>query len=165
MDRSLGERLAPPSAGHRLPSAELQLLAHADMSHAPADGLVVAGGPVSANSFVRGHMRDSQGAVAILTVARHVTAMEDKQTATLSAGISLVRRTAYLERNVDPWLGQGEWRKADSISLWAVENIVELPHAAGPVIFADSGFDPALLTVGTVRQIPGACPISLADWD
>lgn len=98
------------------------------------------------------------------TIARLVAAMEDKQTATLIAGISLARRTAYLERSVETRLGREPWRQAYAISLWAVEHFMELPDSADQSSCADIGFDPALLILDAKRQMQVCTSHQLADW-
>lgn len=62
-------------------------LVDADVSIAPADGLVVnVGAPVRSDSFVRDHMRDAQAVMGMPKFAQQISIAKDKETATLIAG-------------------------------------------------------------------------------
>lgn len=71
---------------------------------APTVGLVVVDVPVGSNPFVTEYMRRLPEELGMPTVARHVAAMEDAQTAALVPIMSLVRRAGHLERNIYPRL-------------------------------------------------------------
>lgn len=101
-----GKTLALPFDGHRVTSEELQLLADAGVSMAPSDGLVVVGVPVGLDALVEDHMRRAPDQLGLTIVVCPLAAMNDKQAATLIAGMYLARRTGYLERNVDSRLGK-----------------------------------------------------------
>lgn len=67
--------------------------------------------------------------------------------------MSLARRTGYLERTVDPRLGEDLSRKADIISVWEVEHILDLPTAASYDDCVDIGLDSRLLTLAVHQQV------------
>lgn len=131
----------------------------AHISFAPSDGLVIVGVSAGSESSVRGHISGAPGAIGMPMVARHAAAMEGKQAATLIAGMSLAWRTAYVEQNVDSRLGEGAWRQADVICLWAVQQIMELPGAADSGSFAD--FTPAFPSPDATWNCRCECPLVL----
>lgn len=86
---SHGKTLALPSAHHRVTSRGLELLAGADISIDPSDGLVIVGVPVGPDCFVVDYMRKLPTELGMPTVASHVAVMEDAQTVALILSMSL----------------------------------------------------------------------------
>lgn len=70
-------------------------------------------------------------------------------------------RTAYLERNVDPQLGEGAWRQADAISLWVVEHIMVrlIPVVLPTVVLTRPSYHS--MRRGNCRY---DCPVALEAW-
>ena len=65
--------------------------------------------------------------------------MADKQSANLIATDSMVHRTSYLERLMDPELSLAACRKAGGNALWILEKLLDLPRAAENRRFSRTG--------------------------
>ena len=65
--------------------------------------------------------------------------MSDKQSANLIATGSMVQRTAYIERVMDPELSKSARQKADSSAMWMLGNLHDLSGTAGESSFFEDG--------------------------
>ena len=65
--------------------------------------------------------------------------MPDKQAAKLISTGSMVHRTAYVERVMDPKLSLPACRRADINAMWMLENLLELPGTAEESSFFEEG--------------------------
>lgn len=148
-----GKTFTLPPAGHRVISRKLELLAGAGISLVPADGLLVVGVPIRSDSLSQSTCSVQRMRSAWPTVARHVAAMEDAQTVALVLTMSLLRRTGYLERNVDSRLGTEAWRRADTLWAWPLEHVMRLPGTAPYDTFAQSGYDGCFLTLREPQRL------------
>ena len=102
-------------------------------------GIKVAGVPAGSDEFAIesaiGIIRDG-GAEQL---ARMLPRMPDKQAANLVATSSMVQRTAYVERVMDPKLSLPACRRADNGAMWMLENLLELPGTADGSSFFEEG--------------------------
>ena len=72
-------------------------------------------------------------------LARMLPHMPDKQSANLIATGSMVQRTAYIERVVDPELSRPACQKADNSAMWMLENLLDLWGTAEESSFFEDG--------------------------
>lgn len=59
----------------------------------------------------------------------------------------MAQKTAYLERSVDPVLGEVAWQQADSLAVWTLDHLLETPGSESLDDFPASGFSRDLLTL------------------
>ena len=130
-----GKTVALAAKGHVPTSEETSLLAGVGVRVADEGGIKVAGVPAGSDEFAIesaiGIIRDG-GAEQL---ARMLPRMPDKQAANLVATSSMVQRTAYVERVMDPKLSLPACRRADNGAMWMLENLLELPGTAGESSF------------------------------
>ena len=85
-------------------------------------------------------------------IARMLSRMPDKQSTNLIATGSMVQRTFYLERVMDPEQSLAAYQKADGNALWMLEKLLDLPGAAEESsLFAD-GCPTNMLTLQPCQQ-------------
>ena len=65
--------------------------------------------------------------------------MPDKQATNLVATGSMVQRTAYVERVMDPNLSLPACGRADNGAMWMLENLLEVPGTAEGASFFEEG--------------------------
>ena len=65
--------------------------------------------------------------------------MPDKQSANLIATSSMVQRTSYIERVMDPELSLPARQRADTSAMWMLERLLELPGTADESSFFEDG--------------------------
>ena len=91
---------------------------------------MVVGVPVGSNEFAIesaiGIVRDG-GAEQL---AQMLPRMPDKQATNLIATGSMVQRTAYVKRAMNPKLSLPACRREDNGAMWRLENLLELPGTA-----------------------------------
>ena len=63
-------------------------------------------------------------------LARMLSHKPNKQSTNLIATSSMVQRTSYLERVMDPELSLAACQKADGNALWMLKKLLDLPGAA-----------------------------------
>ena len=63
-------------------------------------------------------------------LARMLPRMPDKKLADLIATGSMVQRTAYIERVMDPELSLPACQKEDNSTMWMLENLLDISGAA-----------------------------------
>ena len=80
-------------------------------------------------------------------LARMLPRMPDKQSANLIATGSMVQRTAYIERVMDPEFSLPTCQKADKSAMWILENMLDLPGTAEESSFFEGGCPTSQLTL------------------
>ena len=81
-----------------------------------------------------------------------VPRMPDKQSANLIATGSMVQRTSYLERAMDPELSLAACQTADGNTLWILGKLLDLPGAAEKSSFFVDGCPTNMLTLQPYQQ-------------
>ncbi|CAM9314220.1 unnamed protein product, partial [Laminaria digitata] len=134
-----GKTVALTPKGHVPTPAEIALLAGVGARIADKGGIKVVGVPVGTDDFA------IESAIEIVReggaeqLARMLPRMPDKQAANLIAIGSMVQRTAYVERVMDPKLSLPACRRADNGAIWMLENLLELPGTAEESSFFEEG--------------------------
>ena len=72
-------------------------------------------------------------------LARMFPRITDKQSASLIATGSMVQRTAYIERVMDPELSLPACQKTDSSAIWMLESLLDIPGTAEESSFFEDG--------------------------
>ena len=85
-------------------------------------------------------------------LARMLSRMPEKQSASLIATGSMVQRTSYLKRVMDPELSLAACKKADGNSLWMLEKLLDFPGTAGESSFFADGCPTIMLTLQPHQQ-------------
>ena len=85
-------------------------------------------------------------------LARLLSRMPDKRSANLIATGSMVQRTSYLERVMDPKLSLAACKKAYGNALWMLEKLLDLPGAAEESSFLADGCPTNVLTLQPHQQ-------------
>ena len=102
-------------------------------------GITVVGVPVSTDIFAIeigiGIVRDGGAGQLAWMLLR----MPEKQATNLIATGSMVQRTAYVERVIDPRLSLPVCRRADNVAMWMLENLLKLPGTAEESSFFEEG--------------------------
>ena len=102
-------------------------------------GMKVVGVPVGSDEFAIGSaigiVRDGRGEQLAWMLPR----MPDKQAANPIATGSMVQRTAYVERVMDPNLSQPACRRAENGAIWMLDIHLELPGTAEESSFFEEG--------------------------
>ena len=80
-------------------------------------------------------------------LARMLPRVPDKQYANLIATGSMVQRTAYIERVMDPELSLPAFQKADSSAMWMLESLLDIPGTAEESSFFEDGCPTSGLTL------------------
>ena len=80
-------------------------------------------------------------------LARILPRMPDKQSANLIATSSMVQRTSYMVRVVDPELSLPACQSEDTSAMWELERLLELPGTAGESSFFEDGCPANRLTL------------------
>ena len=76
----------------------------------------------------------------------------DKQSVNLIANGSVVQRTAYLERVMDPELSLSACQKADGNAMWMLEKLLDLPGAAERWSSVEDGYPTNQLILESYQQ-------------
>ena len=85
-------------------------------------------------------------------LARMLSRMPDKQSTSLIATGSMVQRTSYLERVMDPELSLAACQETDGNALWMLEKLLDLPGAAEESPFFADGCPTNMLTLQPYQQ-------------
>lgn len=142
-----GKTVALAPKGHVPTQEEISLLASVGVRIEDEGGIKVVGVPVGTDAFA------TETAIGIVReggaeqLARMLPRMPDKQSANLIATGSMVQRTAYIERGVDPKMSQSACQRADNGALWMLENLLELPGTAEESTFFEEGCPADRLTM------------------
>ena len=80
-------------------------------------------------------------------LARMLPHLPDEQPANLIATGSIVQRTAYIERVMDPELSLPACPKGDNNAMWMLENLLDLLGTAGESSFREGGCPTSRLTL------------------
>ena len=116
--------------GHVPTPEEISLLVGVGVRITDEGEIKVVGVPVGSNEFAIesaiGIVRDGRAE----QLARMLPRMPDKRAAKLIATGSMVQRTGYVERVIDPKLSLPACRRADNGAFWMLENLLELPATA-----------------------------------
>ena len=96
-------------------------------------------------------------------LARMLPRTPDKQAANLIANGSMVQRTAYVERVMDPKLSLPAYRRTDNGAMWMRENLMELPGTAEESSLFEEGCVAERLTL-LPHQSAQASLSSVGSW-
>ncbi|CAM9941134.1 unnamed protein product, partial [Laminaria digitata] len=127
-----GKTVALAPKRHVPTPAEIALLAGFRVGIADEGGIKVVGVPVGTDKFAIESAIETVREGGVEQLARMLPRMPDKQAANLIATGSMVQRTAYAERVMDPKLSLPACRRADNDTgaMRMLENLLELPGTA-----------------------------------
>ena len=108
--------------------------------------------PVGAGEYARESATEIVRHGGAEQLARLLSRMPDKQSANLIATGSMVQRTSYLERVMEPELSLAACPKADGNALWMLEKLLDLPGAAEESSFFADGGPTNMLTLQPHQQ-------------
>ena len=115
----------------------------------------MVGVPIGTNEYVRESTIEIVRNGGAEQLARMLSRMPDKQSANLISTGSLVQRTSYLKRVMDPELLLAACKKADGNALWMLEKLLDLPGAAEESSFFAHGCPTNMLTLQPHQQAAG----------
>ena len=144
--------VALPPKGHVPTPEQIALLEGIGVSIVDRGGVKVVGVPIGTDEYAR------ESAMEIIRnggpeqLPRMLSRMPDKQSANLIATGSMVQRTPYLARVMDPELSLAACKKADSNALWMLEKLLDLPGAAEESSFFADGCPTNMLTLQPHQQ-------------
>ena len=142
-----------PAKGDVPTPEQIALLEGIGVNIAERGGAKVLGVPVGTDGYEREsaimEMVRNGGAEQL---ARMLSRMADMQSANLIATDSMVQRTSYLERAIDPELSLATCQKADGNNLWMLEKLLDVPGAAQESPFFADGCPTNMLTLQTHQQ-------------
>ena len=119
MNRAKCSALPPP--GHEVTQEERRLLGEAGLPIAE-DGIIVVGVPIGTDDFTKSFAADVINKGGAGELARLLARMPDKQVAHLITSMSLVQRSAYIERGIDHTLVSGACASLDNLVMWVLES-------------------------------------------
>ena len=118
--------VALPRKGHVPTLEEIALLGSDDVRIAERGGVKVVGVPIGTDAYAMESAMEIVKNVGAEQLARMLPHMPDKQSANLIATGSMVQRTAYIERVMDPELSRPACRRANNSAMWTLENLLDL---------------------------------------
>ena len=110
------------------------------------------GVPIGTDEYVRESVMEIVRNGGLEQLARMLSRMPDKQSANLIDTGSMVRRTSYLERVMDPELSLAACKKADGNALWMLEKLLDLPGGAEESSFFADGCPTNVLNLQLHQQ-------------
>ncbi len=131
--------VALPPKGHVPTPEQITLLEGIGVSIAERGGVKVVGVPIGTDEYVRESAMEIVRNGGAEQLARMLSRMPDKQSANLIATGSMVQRTSYLERVMDPELSLAACQRAYGNALWMLEKLLDLPGAAEESSFFADG--------------------------
>ena len=144
--------VALPPKGHVPTPEQIVLLEGIGVSIAERGGVKVVGVPIGTDEHARESAMEIVRNGGAEQLARMLSRMPDKQSANLIAIGSMVQRTSYLERVMDPKLSLAACKKADGNVLWMLEKLLDLPGAAEESLFFADGCPTNMLTLQPHQQ-------------
>ena len=136
-----------PPKGHVPAQDEIALLEAIDVRIAERTGVKVVGAPIGTDAQARESAMEIVENGGAEQLARMLPRMPDKQSANLIATGSMVQRTAYIERVMDPEFSLPTCQKADKSAMWILENMLDLPGTAEESSFFEGGCPTSQLTL------------------
>ena len=127
---NLVKTVALPPKGHVPTLDEIALLEGIDVRIAERGGVKVVGVAIGTDAHAGESAMEIVENGGAEQLARMLPRMPDKQSANLIATGSMVQRTAYVERVMDPELSLPACQKADNSSMWMLKNLLHLPGTA-----------------------------------
>eukprot|EP00903_Cladosiphon_okamuranus_P013938 g12964.t1 len=115
-----GKSSALPPPRHEVTHEERRLLGEAGLPIAE-EGITVVGVPIGTDDFVQGFAEDVITKGGAGKLARMLARMPDKQVAHLITSMSLVQRSAYIERGIDHTLVSGACERLDNLVMCVLE--------------------------------------------
>ena len=131
--------VALPPKGDVPTPEQIALLEGIGVSIAECGGVQVVGVPVGTDEYARESAMKIVRNGGAAQRAQMLSRMPDKQSANLIATGSMVQRTSYLERVMDPELSLAACQKADGNALWMLEKLLDLRGAAEESSFFADG--------------------------
>ena len=147
-----GKTVAMPPKGHVPTPEQIALLEGTGASIAERGGVKVVGVPVGTDGYARESAMEIVRNGGAEQLARMLSRMPNKQSAKLVSTGSMVQRTSYFERVMDPELSLAACQKADGDALWMLEKLLDLPGAAGESSFFADGCPTNMLTLQPYQQ-------------
>ena len=108
--------------------------------------------PIGTDEYVRESAMEIVRNGGTEQLARISSRMPDKQSANLIAAVSMLQRTSYLERVMEPELSLATCKKADGNALWMLEKLLDFPGAAEESSFFADGCPTNVLTLQPHQQ-------------
>ena len=141
------ETVALPPKGHVPTPEEISLLGGIGVRIAEGEGVKVVGVPAGNDAFAMNSALEIVRDGGAEQLARILPRMPDKQSANLIATSSMVQRTSYIERVMDPELSLPACQRADTSAMWMLERLLELPGTADESSVFEDGCPAKRLTL------------------
>ena len=130
--------LALPPPGHVITEEQTRLLDGVGLTVA-GEGITVVGVPIGTDEYIK------EFAMKVITdggadkLAKMVPRMPDRQVANLITSLSLIQRSAYIERGIDPTLTKEACERLDNMVQWALERGMGIEGTEGEEEFFQQG--------------------------
>ena len=173
--------VALPPKGHVPTPEPIALLEGLGVSIVERGGVKVVGALFGTDKYMRESAMEIVRNGGAEQLARMLSRMPDKQSVNLIANGSMVQRTSYLERVIDPELSLAACQKADHNALGMLEKLLDFPGAAEESSFFADACPANMLTLQPYQQAqaslstgaggfglsslkPGGCQHPLGAW-
>ena len=133
------ETVALPPKGHVPTPEEISLLGGIGVRIAEGEGVKVVGVPAGNDAFAMNSALEIVRDGVAEQLARIIPRTPDKQSANHIATSSMVKRTSYIERVVDPELSLPACQRADTSAMRMLERLLELSGTADESSFFEDG--------------------------
>ncbi|CAN0508788.1 unnamed protein product, partial [Scytosiphon promiscuus] len=111
---------ALPPPGHVITEEQRRLLEGVGLTVA-GEGITVVGVPIGTDDYVKEFAMKVIAEGGADKLARILPRMSDRQVANLITSLSLIQRSAYIERGIDPALTKEACERLDNMVQWALE--------------------------------------------
>ena len=152
--------VALPPKGHVPTPEQIAVLEGIGVGIAERGGVKVVGVPIGTDEYARESAMEIVRHGGAEQLAWMLSRMPNKQSANLIATGSVVQRTSYLERVMDPELLLAACKKADGNALWMLGEISRSPGGSRRIIVLrgrvpDKHVDPATSSTGAGEPVRG----------
>lgn len=147
-----GKSSALPPPGHAVTHEERRLLGEAGLPIAE-EGITVVGVPIGTDDFIKGFAADVITKGGARKLARMLARMPDKQVAHLITSMSLVQRSAYIERGIDHTLVNGACERLDNLVMCVLEAGMGLRNADDEDQFFEEDSQPDRFKLRPYQQV------------
>ncbi|CAN0425517.1 unnamed protein product, partial [Scytosiphon promiscuus] len=136
VNRAKSSALPPP--GHVITEEQRRLLEGVGLTVA-GEGITVVGVPIGTDDYVKEFAMKVIAEGGADKLARILPRMSDRQVANLITSLSLIQRSAYIERGIDPALTKEACERLDNMVQWALETGMGIEGTEGEEEFFQRG--------------------------
>ncbi|CAN0344777.1 unnamed protein product, partial [Scytosiphon promiscuus] len=136
VNRAKSSALPPP--GHVITEEQRRLLEGVGLTVA-GEGITVVGVPIGTDDYVKEFAMRVIAEGGADKLARILPRMSDRQVANLITSLSLIQRSAYIERGIDPALTKEACERLDNMVQWALETGMGIEGTEGEEEFFQRG--------------------------